>query len=239
MSAALTSWRLEIQRYNARIAVLQLTTNEIKEQLNRFPGLLSFQPTPAGAVRHRMLILTNERLMSSTHLIDSIQLLWRSAHFLAAAHCLRLLFEVWGSLIYARARVVAKIANDPQTADARLQKLLLGTKSAPVLPAGLTDHISVINVMEFIRAGDEAVSNFENSYNFLCDVSHPTFMHSDFHLLTYDGSWANPLYAKEAHRILEQVTATAEMAVAGIELQVRTIYQECVPLLVEEIDGHS
>ena len=57
---------------------------------------------------------------------------------------------------------------------------------------------------------------------------------------------AEPLY-KRSLAIIEkalgpehpQVTASSEKAVAGIELQARTIYQECLPDLMAEIDEHA
>ena len=93
--------------------------------------------------------------------------------------------------------------------------------------------------MEFIRAGEETEPGFEAMYNLLCDVSHPSFMHSYFHRLTTDGAWANKVFAKEAHRILELITASSEKAVAGIELQARATYQECLPDPMAEIDEHT
>lgn len=187
-----------------------------------------------------MLILTNQLLASGNELLSSIQLLWRSGHFLAGAHCIRLLFEIWGMILYAQGKVLRKAdEGDPETADERLQRLLLGTSSAPLLPAGITDHIPAINVMEFIRAGEEAMGDFEKNYKLLCDVSHPTIMHFDFISLRCDGSWANDIYAKEAHRILDAVVRTAEMAVKGIKSDAVTIYEACVSPLVEEINSQS
>jgi hypothetical protein len=130
-------------------------------------------------------------------------------------------------------------AGDPETADQRLQKLLMGTSSGPLLPAGITDHIPAINVMEFIRAGDAAVAGFEQSYKLLCDASHPTVMHFDFILLSHDGSWANDVYAKEARRILDDVVGAAEKAVKGVGLEVTTIYDVCLPPLMKEIANNS
>ena len=234
-------WQQETVKYSDRIAALRLITKELEEELKRFPGLLSFHPTNAGSVRHRALIFVNHSLASAAELVTSIQLLWGHAHFLAAAHCIRLLFELWGSLIYAQMKVVRKLAvkDGTKVADERLTKLSLGTKSGPLLPAGITDRIKVINVMDFVRAGEEAAPGFEETYNLLCDVSHPSIMHFYFRSLTVDGSWANQVFAKEAHRILERITASSEKAVAGIELRARTTYQECMPDLTAEIDEHA
>jgi hypothetical protein len=86
----------------ARIEALCLLTGALTDELANFPGRLSFQPTDAGSVRHRSLIFTNQMLTSASELLGSIKLLRSNARFLAAAHCIRLLFELWGALLYAR-----------------------------------------------------------------------------------------------------------------------------------------
>jgi hypothetical protein len=160
---------------------------------------------------------------------------------LAAGHCIRLLFEVWGSLLYAQASVLKKAAESSESAaiaDARLQRLLLGTNSGPLLPAGMQKDIHVINVMDFVRAGETAVQGFTAMYEFLCDVSHPTYMHSFLYWLKVDASWSNDHNAREMHRILEKVTKAAEMAIGGISTAMIEIYDECVPDLEKEIASY-
>lgn len=240
--ADVAKWEKETRVYSDRVAALQLTSDALIAELSRFPGLLRFKPSDAGSARHRALILANGTLATSQSLLRSIQLLWSNFYFHAAAHCIRLIFEQWGLLIYSQEKIVKKleIEDGASTADDRLTKLLLGTKARSLLPAGIEGQFPVINVMEFIRSGESITPGFESTYNFLCDVSHPSFViHSDLFWLTYDGAWANDLYAEEAHRILEKITTTAESAITGIEVQIRSIYQTCLPPLLAEIDVHS
>lgn len=235
-------WEEETKEYSDRIAALRLSSKKLDDELSKFPGLLSFQPTDAGSVRHRILILANGTLATGANLLSSVQLLWKNHHFHAGAHCVRLLYEQWGLLIYALEKIARKleVKDGVATADERLTKLLLGTKTKTLLPAGIEGQFPVINVMEFIRAGDSVTSGYEKTYNFLCDISHPSFViHSDLFWLTHDGAWANDLYAGEAHRILEKITATAENAIMGIEMQIFSIYRTCLPPLAAEIDAHT
>jgi hypothetical protein len=236
------SWQTEIEPYSRRMAGLNLLTDRLKKEVSSFPGLLEFVPTDAAQVKFRSLIYVNHTLMSSRQILESVQLLWREGHLLAAAHCVRLLMELWGSLIYAKLRVVRKLpsVDGPRIAAERLTRLDLGTKSGPLLPAGLTERVEPINVMEFIRAGEKEVTDFENSYALFCDVSHPSYMHNDFHVLSDSRViwWANPLFEKEAHRILEHITNWAEKAVSGIEGDALTIYAECRPDIQREIEQH-
>jgi hypothetical protein len=102
----------------------------------------------------------------------------------------------------------------------------------------MCEEIKVINVMEFIRAGETAVYGFEEKYKFLCDISHPTYMHSFFTWLTFDPSWSNELYVHEVHRILERVTETVEMAIRGIVAVIVAIYDDCIPNLEKVIASY-
>jgi hypothetical protein len=236
-----TKWQGETAKYTGRIAALMLVTPEVEAQMKRFPGLLRKKPDDLTAVKHRMLIFANHSLSSACELLLSVKPLLNEGHQLAAGHCIRLLFEVWGSLLYAQASVLKKAAKSSESAaiaDARLQRLLLGTNSGPLLPAGMQEDIHVINVMDFVRAGETAVQGFTAMYEFLCDVSHPTYMHSFLYWLKLDASWSNDHNAREMHRILEKVTKAAEMAIGGISTAMIEIYDECLPDLEEEIASY-
>ena len=200
-------------------------------------------PSDLVAVEHRMLIFANHSLSSATELLSSVKILWGEGHHLAAGHCIRLLFEVWGSLLYAQTSVLKKAAELSESAaiaDTRLQRLLLGTNSRPTLPAGMQEEIKVINVMEFVRAGEAAVPRFKAIYEFLCDISHPTYiMHTFFYWLTRDMSWTNDLYAHEMHRIWEELTKAAEMAARGISSAMIEIYDKCMPDIEKETASYD
>ncbi len=237
-----TKWKAETAKYGGRVSLLTLMTYDVQAQLRRFPGLLRETPSDLVAVKHRLLIFANHSLSSASELLQSVKLLWDEGHHLAAGHCVRLLFEIWGSLLYAQTSVLEKAKESSESAviaDARLQKLLLGTNSRPLLPAGIKEEIGVINVMEFVRAGETAVQEFTTIYKFLCDISHPTYMHNFFCWLTLDMSWSNDLRAREIHRILEEMINAAEMATKNISAMVVNIYNECMPDLEKEIASYD
>ena len=120
----------------------------------------------------------------------------------------------------------------------RAQQLrMLGFRGSS-LPAGMQEEIKVINVMEFVRAAEAAVPGSRAMYDFLCDISHPTYMHMYFFMLTRS-SWSNELCARETHRILEEVIKAAEMTVKGISAAVIEIYKECLPDIEKEIASYA
>jgi hypothetical protein len=227
-----TQWQTEVTEYTARLAALILVTPEVEAQLNRFPGLMGRYSSDLVAVKHRTLIFANHSLSSANELLQSVKLLWTEGHHLAAGHCVRLLFEVWGSLLFAQTSVLKKAAESAEgatTADARLQKLLMGTNSRPLLPAGMLEEIKVIHVGKFKEAGEMAAPGFKATYAFLCDISHPTYMHSFFYWLTLDSAWTNQLWAQEMHRIWDELIKAAERAVGGICAGMIEIYDDCLP----------
>ncbi len=237
-----TKWKDETAAYRNRVAVLAVVDKELADVLRRFPGLMQRYPSEKVAVKHRILIFANQSMESSTEILKSVQLLMTDGHFLAAGHCIRLIHEVWGSLLYAEAKVLAKSEESEESAtvaDARLQRLLLGTNSGPLLPAGMKEEINKINVMEFIREGEAAVQGFTETYEFLCDISHPTYLHWFFHRITYDFSWSNHLKVAEVSRILELVTSAAEKAVLGIRAAIREIYLRSLPDIEAEVATYA
>jgi hypothetical protein len=81
------NWATELEPYGTRINALGALFDDIAFQMKRFPGLLSFRPTPAGVVMHRALIKTNETVASAQELWSSLVLLWNHGLLLATWNC--------------------------------------------------------------------------------------------------------------------------------------------------------
>ena len=232
-----TQWQTEVTEYTARLAALILVTAEVEAQLNRFPGLMGRYSSDLVAVKHRTLIFANHSLSSANELLKSVKLLWTEGHHLAAGHCVRLLFEVWGSLLFAQTSVskkAAELAEGATTADARLQKLLMGTNSRPLLPAGMLEEIKVIHVGKFkevvkwlpLDLRPHILSSATSLIPHTCTAS----------LLVDPGlAWTNQLWAQEMHRIWDELIKAAERAVGGICAAMIEIYDDCLPDIEKEI----
>jgi hypothetical protein len=229
-------WQNETKNYAERIMALKLVSKRVEEQIARFPGLLNYEPSLATSVKHRTLIFANHGLASAQELLGSIQLLWTNGHLLAAGHCARLLFEIWSSLLYTQYQILAPVIDggDAEEADKLLQKLLLGTSSGPLLPGGIQETIDLIPIGKFKNAAEKCAPGYKNTYSFLCDIAHPTYMHCFFHHIRYDFAWSNRLGKKETRRILERVVSVVEQAIAGIQASVVEIYTDCVPAIESE-----
>ena len=112
---------------------------------------------------------------------------------------------------------------------------MLGTNTAPQLPAGLEGPIEVVSVANFVEAAEKAMPGFEKNYKFLCDFSHPTFMHSFCNRARFDFSWQKENGPEELHHIMDRVVKCAESAVGGIKTSAFKVYTECVPAIEAEI----
>ncbi len=228
----MTKWRGETERYAGRISRLTIATPDVNAQLKRFPGLLSFCPSPEMSVKHRGLVYTNQLYGSAIEVLRSIQLLWAEGHFLCAGHCVRLLYEIAGGLRHFQTKVLErsmKSEQDAKEADAKLQNLMLATNAPIRLPAGIEERYKVISSNAFVQAGEAHTTGFEREYGFLCDISHPTFMHFGLYTLHWDHSWSNTINVEEIHNILERITKAAEDGARNIESAMVEIYDACVP----------
>ncbi len=223
-----------------RVASLTMVNATIIEQSKRFPGLLRFAPTPEVSVKHRGLIYTNQLLGSAVEVLGSVQLLWAHGHFLCAGHCIRLLHEILGALRHFQQKVLARAGRseeDARAADEKLQRLMLATNSEVLLPAGIKEHYKVVSVQSLIDAGEAKRTGFQETYDFLCDISHPTFMHLTLYQLQWDPSWSNELSVAEIHRTLERLASVLEEDIREIGEAVFEIYDGCVPAIEEAVEA--
>ncbi|MEX2166502.1 MAG: hypothetical protein WD852_05710 [Methyloceanibacter sp.] len=232
-------WASELEPYTKRIRALGESFVDMTAQMQKFPGLLDFAPTAAGSVRHRALIKTNETVASAQELWSSILLLWSQGHLLAATHCVRLMLELWALLLFLQSEIIEKLTDgsDAGPLDELLQRLMLGTNSNPLLPAGLQGPFDLVRITKLNKIAKEKIITYQEDYAFLCDVSHPTFIHFYFQFVRLKPLWSNPYAVKERHRILEHVTSALERAMSGVRDVTIKIYEECIPPLASEIES--
>lgn len=239
---ASTKWRGETERYAARMGRLTVKTQKVIAQFKRFPGMLNFVPTPAISVKYRGLIYTNQLYGSADEALRSAQLLWDEGHFLCAGHCIRLLYETVGGFRHFQKKVLLRSQRSEQEAkqaDEKLQNLMLATNAPILLPAGIEEKYKIVSVANFIEQAEAYSPGFKAEYDFLCDISHPTFMHQYLYHLRYDHSWSNPLFVEEVHKTLERIVQTAEDGVAYVAEAVAEIYNDCVPDIEKAIAESS
>jgi len=201
------------------------------EFVGQMPRGLTLQASAKAKLKYRAVIYLHQNIASGREILQSLKLLWSHGHFLVAAHSVRLLYEIWAALLFMEGKVLRPVeeGKDIPEADALLQRLMLGTNTECQLPAGLTQRYEVIHIGKMKKVARDVVADFNETYDFLCDVSHPTFLHDNFHLAEYDVSWSNELAKSEKHRILEKIVSISEQATLGIREAGKRTYGTALP----------
>jgi hypothetical protein len=147
--------------------------------------------------------------------------------------------ELWALLFFLKYEVLEKMAEgaDAGQVDELLQRLMPGTNSNPLLPAGLEGSLDLVRINKLNKIAKAKVATYQEDYAFLCDVSHPSYIHFYFQFVRLQPLWSNPYAVMERHRILEHVTSALERALSGIRDVTAEIYEECIPPLKAEIES--
>jgi hypothetical protein len=117
-----------------------------------------------------------------------------------------------------------------------LERLLFGFKSGVPLPNGASSTPSLVGVTDFMKEADVVLPGAMNTYQFLCDASHPTFVQYSYLMLAgadYE-YWSDEKFADEAHHVLGRALEGAEMAVRGIEMVAYAIFRSALPVILAE-----
>ena len=185
-----------------------------------------------------LLVLGGYR--SAIELVSSVGSLWRCGRFISASLCVRLLIEVWASSVYANRQVVRNLeqTGDMAAAKAKVARLLFGSKSLVPLPFGRSTEAKAVHVMDFIREADAASPGTMETYEFLCDACHPSYLQHTYLLFAgaEQDNWSNELFAKYGHELLDRTLSAAEGAVRGIEESGVDIVRASLPAVLAERD---
>jgi hypothetical protein len=238
---AIQTWQEHTQRYDNRVRSLLNIDDFWKEEASHVPGgPLSYTPSPEGLLKLKLCLLVFNAGRSGKELCHAIHLQWMAGRFLPASLCVRLLLEIYGSLVYAEQKVLKLLEDtgDLVRTTGRMQRLSASAKSklnSGTMPASLPPA-DPINVMEFVRAAEGRSPGAMEMYEFLCDAAHPSVM-QHFALLMagpeYD-NWSNPTLEREAHRILEFTLQAAELSVREVYRVGDDIFKRCLPQVTAE-----
>jgi hypothetical protein len=172
----------------------------------------------------------------------AFQLAWFSGQFLAASALVRMMIELWGSVIYAEQRVLALVEKgDALAANSRLVKLVFGSKSGVRLHKDLPLTETPVNVMEFVRAVESIAHGTEEDYGFLCDAAHPSYLQNSYLLFAgaVHNNWDNEVFAKEMHKTLERTLCIGTAALEGIKVASTDVFSRCLAPILEDFNSPS
>ena len=233
------NWKNQTARYEARVDGLGVPLIKLRDDLKQLPlAPLAYRPSNIGLIKYQLCLLVGGGIRSACELVQSTQLLWRSGRFLSASLNIRLLMEIWGALTYSEAQVLQILdeSGDVSKVSGRIEKLFYGFESGVPLPWGGVSTQSTVNVMDLMKEADTMLPGAMNTYKFLCDACHPTFVQYTYLLLAganYE-YWSDKKFAAEAHDVLDRALHGAETAVQGMQMVSYAILRNALPLILDE-----
>lgn len=240
----LPPWRLHTARFQDRALVLGSNTFEfLHDHLDRLPSWPVTTPlSDRAAIKFQACLVVIGSLRTAREVVFSGSKLWLQGHFLLAATAVRMLLELHGQLAWVHQEAVVAIERgDLELAQARLAKVIFGSNTAiPFVRGGLGPH-PLVNVMDFVRAGEIALPGSMDDYKFLCDGAHPSYMLQSWLLFAgpdHD-NWTNETFARQADALLERIVATAERCLPSIEEIASKVLAACVPEVQAETAGED
>lgn len=144
--------------------------------------------------------------------------LWRNGMFTTISLPARLIYELWGATHFARQTAAQMQDSDEIETLARIQRLLMGARSEVQLPWGGTTNTTSIHVMDFVRSLADTDPQAEETYDFLCESCHPSYLR----LTTWSlagpplQSWTNEKFRGQGHNLIDRTLKAVEQALQGI-----------------------
>lgn len=147
--------------------------------------------------------------------------LWRNGMFTIISLPTRLMYELWGATHFA-SQTLAQIQNSGKVeqALAKSQRLMIGARSEVQLPWGDTTNERSIHVMDLVRSLTDIYPQAEDTYDFLCESCHPSYLR----LTTWSlagpllHNWTNEKFRESAHNLIDRTLQSVEQALEGIVL---------------------
>lgn len=206
--------------------------------INCLPPIpLNYEPSPKGfeAVRISLYILSSAPVILEAS--KAFVILWRKQLFNAISLPARQIYEIWGAAHYSYL-LLSEIdnLNEIGKVGIRTNRLLLGARSDVELPWGGFAGEKSINVMEFIRSLKDINPEAEETYGFLCESCHPSFIRlMDWSLAgPRSSNWDNENFNRKGHNLIDQTIMAIETALKGYALDVKRTLELAAPYIRSE-----
>ena len=234
------------ERMNKEISIYQDRMNQIDKWnpiidanlINCLPTIpLSYEPSPKEleAIRISLYVLSSAPVV--LEFSKAFVFLWREHLFNTLSLPARQIFEMWGAVHYSY-RLLNEI-DDPNKIgmiSIKTNRLMLGARSEVELPwGGLTEEKS-INIMDFIRSLKDIYPEAEETYGFLCESCHPSFIRQmDWSLAgPRISNWSNRNFNRKGHDLINCTILAVEAALDGYALDVKRILESSTAYIQAE-----
>ena len=237
-------WDRELSQYAGVLNGFKEWEPSLSTLIQRLPDIpLNYTPTSEGIVAVQVsLFMVAGCLPMSQQAVAGFINLWQAGLMNIISLPARLIYEVWGGVHYAR-HILSQMrtSGDVKGALLKSQKLTLGARSDVELPwGGLSTDISV-NVRDFVRFLSDVYPETEDSYGFLCESCHPSFLRHSMWSLTCPPlpNWSNPRFREQAHNVIRRTVEIIARSLDGIALDSREILELALPLIeMDQLKDH-
>lgn len=222
-----SSWLTEVSGYVPRFAVLPVQISEALSRLSSLGVTAPMEPTRdiKTILITQLVLFTTGSLRVAYDLTTAAESLFREGKITPTCLQLRLLFEYWGAVTFASAlsdrvrdAVDLRNAETLESVVVPISRLIGGSRIPVRLPRGGKTKTKSFNVMKFIQHLEKREAGTEETYNFLCEACHPSFIQQwYFWMAGSEGdNWTNDKFRAHVHTLLEQLTFAGESAALGL-----------------------
>lgn len=238
-----TVWQIETAPYVPRIGA---ACDEIQPLMNRKLGppidRLGGEPTPNQAIALQAMLFGRNAVVVVDQILDNTGLLWSQGRMVGVSGLIRFALEYWSALHYAK-RILLDLEKDGdiEKASERCNRLLAGSRTPIALPWGGTTVIASINVLTMVDRLNEAHSGARETYDYLCEASHPSFaqnLHFIMASRVYDKHQFEEI-KKVSVDVLERTVSAIEFIAKGFAVDGAELFHNASGVLQKESDERS
>jgi hypothetical protein len=216
-------WERETSQYTERLSRVEQWRPDLSGHVEKLPAVpLSYTPSSEGLVSLQLaLFVLSGCMVSADQTVAAFLNLWRNGLFTTISLEARFIYELWGGAHYAQRTLVRMHeSGDADIALSRSRRLILGARSAVQLPWGGIASDKSIHVMDFVRSLTDVHPQAEDTYGFLCESCHPSFLRLTNWSLAAPSvhNWTNEAFRQQAHNVIDQTLQAVEQALKGIAL---------------------
>jgi len=195
-------------------------------------------PSTQGSVAIQLSLFVLGGMTFADQATTAFLTLCRNGIFTTISLPARLMYELWGAAHYARHTIEEMHdSGEVQTPLEKTKRLLLGVRSEVQLPWGGTSDETSIHVMDFVRSLVDTYPQAEETYGFLCESCHPSYLR----LTTWSlagpplHNWTNEKFREHGHNLIDRTLEAVEQALQGIAYDTTKTLELALPYIEADI----
>ncbi len=231
-------WEEETSRYHKRLMEVENWQPDLSSLIKRLPHIpLSYTPSTQGIVAIQLSLFVLGCMTFADQAATAFLTLWRKGLFTTISLPARLMYELWGAAHFA-GQTLAQMQDfiKVEQALARSQRLMIGARSEVQLPWGGTTNEKSVHVMDLVRSLVDVYPQAEETYAFLCESCHPSYLR----LMTWSlagpllHNWTNEKFREQAHNLIDHTLQAVEEALEGIALDTTKTLVSALPYVEKD-----